>query len=289
MNYPETLIYWIKERYAIFQKKEQGLPAPWSEDPVFQTTYFCNVHRENDRVTRWIRKTYSPFVDHPLFEYNIALARFLNRIESLAEIGWQHECANDCVSGLIPFLRAKAARGDTIWGNAYVITTHGQKMDKLAYLAQVLDLIHDSLDPIRAACRGTPDWPVALCSSASAALQRVDGIGSFLAGQIVADLKNTINHPLYSAPDRATFVVPGPGSLRGLGWYHFGDPRAASVSQFPSMFHFMAEQVRANWPEGVPPVDNQDLQNCLCEFDKYCRVKNGTGRSKRKYAGQHRG
>lgn len=284
MNYPELLLYWIKERYAIFQKKEQGLPAPWSADPVFQSTYFCNVHRENDRVTRWIRSKYSPYVDHPLFEYNMVLARFLNRPDSLEAIGVFVDIHNPGI--LCSRLRARNDMGYPIWGNAYVITTHGQKMDKLAYLAQVLDLVYVNLEAIRAACRGTPDWPVPLCSSAAAALQRVDGIGSFLAGQVVADLKNTINHPLYSAPDRARFVVPGPGSIRGLNWIFSGKSSGnITPSNFNSSFQEVRRYVDLNWPEGVPPVDNQDLQNCLCEFDKYCRVKNGTGRSKRKYAG----
>jgi hypothetical protein len=29
----------------------------------------------------------------------------------------------------------------------------------------------------------------------------------------------------------------------------------------------------------------QNLQNCFCEYDKFMRVTNGTGRSKRKYKG----
>jgi len=280
MNYPELLLYWIKERYAVFQKKEQGLPAPWSADPVFQNTYFCNVHRENDRVTRWIRAAYSPHVAHPLFEYNMVLARFLNRPDSLEAIGFveEHDTLDVCTT-----LAGVADAGRPIWGNAYVITTHGQKMDKLAYLAQVLDLLWAQREPIRVACRGTPDWPVALCSSASAALQRVDGIGSFLAGQVAADLKNTINHPLHSAPDRHTFVVPGPGSIRGVSWFLNG--RSDTTGDFHGAFRIVRDYVDKNWPAEVPPVDNQDLQNCLCEFDKYCRVKNGTGRSKRKYNG----
>ncbi len=278
MNYPELLLYWIKERYAIFQRKEQGLPAPWSADPVFQTTYFCNVHRENDRVTRWIRTTYSPYVDHPLFEYNMVLARFLNRIKTLEEVGYRDiHRPSEVVKSLI-----SAAQLGPIWGNAYVITTHGQKMDKLAYLAQVLNAVHDARSLILEACRTRP---VPQCQTAANALQLIPGIGSFLAAQVVADLKNTINHPLYSASDRATFVLPGPGSVRGLGWFHYGDPTKGTVARFDGQFKSMQLMVYDRWPTGVPVADAQDLQNCLCEFDKYCRVKNGTGRSKRKYDG----
>jgi hypothetical protein len=65
-------IYWIKERETVRNLKEMGLPKPWSIDPVFQVTYFCNVNREHDKVTRWIRENY----DHRVKEYvpNMILA-----------------------------------------------------------------------------------------------------------------------------------------------------------------------------------------------------------------------
>lgn len=284
MNYPDLLLYWIKERYAILKKKEQGLPAPWSEDPVFQSTYFCNVRREDDKVTKYIRAIYSQFVSHPLFEYNMVLARFLNRPDTLEAIGHFQQVHQPGV--ICARLRQRADFGYPIWGNAYVITTHGQKMDKLAYLAQVLDAVHEQLPNIRAATQPTITRALPTCLGASMALQMVNGIGSFLAGQIVADLKNTINHPLHSAADRDTFVVPGPGSLRGASWFHWERPDKMTPAAFlPSGFGLIRRHVDKNWPQEVPPIDNQDLQNCLCEFDKYCRVKNGTGRSKRKYAG----
>lgn len=288
MNYPELLLYWIRERYAIFQKKEAGPPAPWSADPVFQTTYFCNVHRENDRVTRWVRRTYSPWVAHPLFEYNMVLARFLNRPDTLEAVGFVED--HHTAGAVIDKLRDRAYCGYTVWGNAYVITTHGQKMDKVVYLAQVLDAVHGRIETIRGACRGSRYTSPPTCYTAAGALQLIPGIGSFLAGQVVADLKNTINHPLYSAPDRATFVVPGPGSLRGAGWYVNGDPKSITPTNFMAAMELVRGHVdSANLD--MPYIDNQDLQNCLCEFDKYCRVRTGTGRSKRKYnaAGPYRG
>jgi hypothetical protein len=35
----------------------------------------------------------------------------------------------------------------------------------------------------------------------------------------------------------------------------------------------------------MPQLHAQDLQNCLCEFDKYERVRLGEGRPKAKYNG----
>jgi hypothetical protein len=35
----------------------------------------------------------------------------------------------------------------------------------------------------------------------------------------------------------------------------------------------------------MEPLHAQDLQNCLCEFDKYERVRLGEGRPKQRYEG----
>ena len=46
-----------------------------------------------------------------------------------------------------------------------------------------------------------------------------EGFASFMAAQVVADLKNTLGHPLQDASDWHSFSAYGPGSLRGLSWY----------------------------------------------------------------------
>jgi hypothetical protein len=38
-------------------------------------------------------------------------------------------------------------------------------------------------------------------------------------------------------------------------------------------------------PRSMPPLHAQDLQNCLCEFDKYERVRLGEGRPRSNYPG----
>lgn len=274
---PETLLYWIKERYKVYLRKENGFPKPWSDDPVFQRTYFCNVHRENDRITKWIRKFYSPYVNDSMFEYNIVLSRFLNWPDTLQALGY---IPHHCPIWIHEVLKNIATSGTKVWGNAYVITTHGIKMPKAQYLCEnVLGGLYEGLDGLRVYCRGPR------CGEASVALQGVEGIGSFLAGQIVADLKHTKGHPLEHSLDYATFVEPGPGSIRGVSWFINGTADCTSSRKFKDDFMEIRKYVDAHWPAGVPTVDNQDLQNCLCEFDKYMRIKSGTGRSKRGYNG----
>lgn len=155
---------------------------------------------------------------------------------------------------------------EQIWSGAYLITTHGRKMTKIDYC---VELLQDCIDvtPIHMA---EPS-----CEGYFHAIKRVKGLGSFLAAQIVADLKNTKGHPLEGSMDWYDFSAPGPGSLRGLSWFHHNH---ITNSMYPAAIDEVAEFL--DWQHC-----RQDLQNCMCEFDKYCRVLTGTGRSKRKYAG----
>jgi hypothetical protein len=263
-------LHWIHERDNVRKKKESGLPKPWSDDPVFQTTYFCNVRREDDRVTRWLRSNW--LVDDRNYEFAMVLARLINKPSTLSMIGYPYDKdigglaqtlwlvgrANSlCIEERMPF-----------WGNAYVVTTHGQPISKLQYLLGLLEAAHKVLPLV-----GVPPT----CEDYHNAFKRLEGFADFMAAQIVADLKNTVFHPLANAEDWYTFCAPGPGSKRGMEWY-FGKkvPFQQGIVQ-------IREECYKEFPYNIC---NQDLQNCLCEFDKYMRVKTGSGRSKRKYSGQ---
>jgi hypothetical protein len=213
-----------------------------------------------------------------MFEFNILLSRFINRIDTLESIGY--------VRVFRPYLirkdlETRAASGQQIWGSAYVVTTHGIAMPKLQYLCDnVLESAARNLEAVKKAIQEGS------LASTARALERIEGVASFMSGQIVADLKNTEGHKLIEAEDWWTFVQPGPGSLRGASWFFYNQPKGVTVGDFHDSFLVIRKYVDENWPipeEGA--ICNQDLQNCLCEFDKYMRVKYGTGRSKRGYNG----
>lgn len=296
IDYQALFLYWIEKRWEIYQLKQMGAKKPWVDDPVFQQTYFCNVHRENDKVTKWIRENWSPEkIGRNNYEFCMIVARFLNWpptleaitdpiIQARGEFGMP-EFNKEWCDILERRLTELAADGTKIWGNAYVITSHGMPMPKVTYLCQ-----HLLPDAYRALRDLNAPGAQGSCGGMASALQRITGIGSFLAGQIVADLKNTKEHPLYTAPDKKEFVVPGPGSIRGLNWWHVGSEKGPVTERNFSRYFLVQgprQQVDACFENDpfMPYIDNQDLQNCLCEFDKYCRVRTGTGRSKRKYPG----
>lgn len=278
MDTKQALIYWITERERIRNLKEADAPKPWSQDPVFQTTYFCNVHREDDKTTRYIRAKYSGYGDHPFLIYNYVLARFINRTESLRHIPFLDKHDSETMEVL---LENVAVLEGQLWSGAYIITTHGLPMGKVGYLVNhVLQGTSQALG--RTEFWGPLQGPHPHCAAYHGQLMRLEGLGSFLAAQVVADLKNTSGHPLRTAPDSETFVAHGPGSLRGASWFHFGEIGKVTPANFHTLFRDIEDYVRENtdiW------MDSQDLQNCLCEFDKYMRVRTGVGKSKRKYNG----
>ena len=259
----DEFVYWITERDYIRELRAGGVDKPWSKDPVFQKTYFCNVHREDDKVTRWIRERYNPWCDDAMFIPNIMLARLVNRIESLNKLGYMEREFNEDLFRLAEY------QTSPFWGAAYVVTTHGRKMTKIDYACEILDV----------AFKHPPKLvKYSTLKDAHESIMDYEGFASFMAAQVIADLKNTPGHQLAEAEDWDTWSAPGPGSARGLKWI-FGE-------------HYMARRysilISKLWGEvedRVPKMCMQDLQNCLCEFDKYMRVKTGTGRSKRGYNG----
>ncbi len=51
-----TYLWWMKERQAILLRRQAGLQKPWTDHPVMQTVSFCNVFREDDKTTIWLRE-----------------------------------------------------------------------------------------------------------------------------------------------------------------------------------------------------------------------------------------
>jgi hypothetical protein len=284
----EQLVYWITERESIRKKKEAGLPAPWSDNPVMQETYFCNVNREDDKVTKWIREnwTYPTSSDFDLlgedtsqvYDFAMVIARIFNLPATLEEL--KQPVGEDFdlyiwLEHAEQVLHERKQRGENVWNGAYIISTNGKKMDKASYCLMLLEKLANS-PKVTHNC--------STLHEAHLALMKVEGLASFLAAQVVADLKNTKDHPLSKAEDWFTFSAPGPGSLRGLSWFF---EEKVSAKNYHAKIKEAYEILEFELPEEILDfLCFQNLQNCFCEYDKFMRVTNGTGRSKRKYKGK---
>ena len=266
------LAYWINERYAMKLRKEtpgfQLLPFGYSANSAMGTVRYCNVHREDDKVTKWIRQHWNR-ADDPVWKF--VLGRMVNLPETLEGMLYTPRL-QDMKDQMISL----RSMGEKVWTAAYTISTCGRQMDKIDYVFDhVIAKVayeEDSYWPVYTSCHDT--WKD---------LQAIDGLGSFLAAQVVADMKNTPGHPLAAASDFWTFSAPGPGSLRGLSWFFYDGPDGVTAATYAHHLKRCREEVDPLVLSYVPRTSDQDFQNCLCEFSKYMKVKTLNGRIRNRY------
>jgi hypothetical protein len=265
----------ITERDAVRERKEAGLKPPWTADPAIAGYRYCNVRREDDKVTRWIASHWrNQNATHPNLVLAMVLARMVNWPESLEEIGFPYTWDPDRVKMI---LQLRQSLHKKTWSAAYMITTCGKRMSKEDYVVGHVCGAVAMRDWTYASGRTT-------LAKAHHELTQVDGLGSFLAAQVIADLKNTPRHPLASAPDWHTWSAPGPGSLRGLNWFFYDKPDGPiTATKYEVKIQECWAEVKPLLPAALQDLHMQDFQNCLCEFSKYCRIRLGDGRVRSKY------
>lgn len=271
----------ILAREEVRKNKEAGRKKPWTDDPIFRLFRFCNVRREDDRVTRWIAENYRvPFQDDPNVWFAMVVARLLNLPESL-------EAVKEAVlpkfnpAQFRRILHKRRDMGDKNFNAAYIVSTNGRPMDKVDYL--ILEVLTPLWARRKYLAEELPTLPLVGIHSL---LGQFNGMGSFMAAQVVADLKYV---PQYTGTaDWHTFAASGPGSRRGLNRV-LGRDKETPFGGEGSWRALLAELRAAllpKLPKGLRDLHAQDVQNCLCEFDKYERIRNNEGRPKQGYAGE---
>jgi hypothetical protein len=274
----KTLLYWIEERENIRRKKEAGEPKPWTDDPILRAYRFCNVRRMDDRVSKWLFDNwYNPYFDHRNMVVAVTLARHFNLPRTLEAIGfpliWKPKLFKK-------ILRNLKASGVSIFNGAYMV--RGMAKDEPHYTPvksdQIIDLVctplYEEPPPLN------PDS----MEESVAAFCPYWGFSSFMAGQVVADLRWAMLGGWFDAPRWAPI---GPGSKRGINRLFgraFNQPLAQLTfeQEMVDVIHACKDGLEE---ETTRRLEAMDYQNCLCEFDKYMRAKLGEGRPKQLYPG----
>lgn len=271
-----------RERYRILLRRNSGHPWPWTENKVLQSYKFTNVFREDDRVTRTIRTEVRDMINDPCRLVESLLAcRLINRNENIRRIapvlredGWNFTRIKKRLEGVKPLI-----------GSAYMIVTPAG--------FNKLDGINEIIKPVK---EKLLDY-VGSIKPNSTPMQDVWGwftqfpfIGPFIAYEVVLDIRRT---PLLgNPPDRNVWAAVGPGSARGAGWVLEGRPifnytnKTTHSSVILVMQALLLESIICSkfWPAEFPGLEMEDVENLLCEFDKYCRTIYDGKRPKQKYA-----
>lgn len=273
------LVHWISEREQIRKLKEAGAPTPWTQDRILRNYRFCNVHREDDRVTRWIADYWrEPHRDNPDIWFWMLIARLLNQPESLACLPEPSSKWDVEKHFLKPLLIHRDEHKGKIFNAAYIVSTNGKAQDKVRYVASdVLVPAWNRRGVVRPKCGETLE-------KFASRLVELNGVAGFMAGQVVADVRYTTS--LEGAPDARTFAISGPGSRRGLNRI-YGRPLEARWNESEWHEKLIALQhtliVNHSIEDACGELHAQDLQNCLCEFDKWSRAAHGEGTPKQIY------
>lgn len=263
------------ERYRIMLNKNHSAPKPWTEDKVLQTWRFCNVHREDDKTTRWFADNIRNKITDPVHVSQATVAfRWFNRIETgekildlLLDPIWNEVEARRRLKDVQPLVTG-----------AYII----KGMDGFSKLDGVLECIKWAVPKLR---EMVPRWGYSL-QGAWESLQSVAYLGPFMAYEIVSDLRWT--PALNQAIDINLWANAGPGCTRGLGWVVANDPTRfqygskSSQKEMLTVMQLIRNKHNYYWPPSWKGWEMREVEHWACEFDKYMRAEKGE-KLKRRY------
>ncbi len=248
-----NLFWWfVNERQSIWSKRfVHKLPPPWTEN-------------------------------HTL----------LGRSETHAAIGFQQLATfdPDCLENSLKRIRDTSST--PIFTAAYMVSAYtlmGSK-DKIENVVRLFALLHQDFHIFYSRINS--------CHSAAQVyeiLRSAHGFGNFLAYQVLVDLLYPLpiynNTPLlpYSHDDWAS---AGPGAQRGISMLLKEEVEAENLdvmrwlrinqnvefNRLGIQFSYLRDH------EGnIIEISLANIQNCLCEFHKYVKITEGTGRGRRKF------
>lgn len=267
--------YWAfaAERQKIFFRKLQGLPPPWTDDPVLARYKFTNAYRASDRVSQYLIRNVIYQGDQSVEEvfFRTILFKLFNKIETwellkekIGTISYQDyafERYDDVLSTAISSKRR-------IYSAAYIMPSGSRAFGHRAKHRNHLNLLDLMM------VDGVPN----LVSSAKSMQQAFEVlraypmIGDFLGYQFVTDL----NYSEICDFSEMEFVVPGPGAKDGihkcfstLGGLNESDIIRLVTERQTIEIDRMGLEFQSLWGR---PLQLIDCQNLFCEVSKYARV-----------------
>lgn len=277
---------YARERQAILLRRRAGRPGPWTEDGILQTYRFCNVHREDDTTTIWLRENVRERVDPQDLLLATVLFRWFNRIRTGVAIWMQPDLLFDGKTAwekrldngphewrdvLEAGIRAFCGDGPYVTGSYIIKTPDGyNKLDGVLWCLVRFMTERHPMSGIRTS-EGTDEGLSYMdvsrmlvsgegCISAEMLwgwLRQFPYLGDFMAYEIVTDLDQT-----FRFADRLTWANPGPGATRGLGRVFYGDRDHYRPNQKRLLNELMQVLLgNSNDPENWPVPDGSGYKS----------------------------
>ena len=279
-----SLLYFIWEREVIRIVKERGSEKPYTQDPVLERYKFTNIRRRDDRVSKWvIENVIRPHEHNPNLWFMLLITRLINWPPALQhliddELLFRKPKEFDAQEFSNSLESFKAKRGKVYTG-AYMV--YPTKMDpgsvkSLAIAKHIIAPAAKLGGKLQEVIASEEPRLAEFVSTLSTGF----GISAFIAGQVAADL--TYCAQLDDAVDLYTYAPIGPGSSRGLNYLFNRTPNAGWDQEsfnlsLVNILDSIVEQLQ------IEDLTLHDVQNCMCEFSKYCRTVLGEGKPKSVY------
>lgn len=269
-------VFWrfTAERQRIFERRAAGAIGPWTSDRILAEYKFCNVYRAADRVSQYLIKDVCYTADRPSsadLAFQIVAMRTFSNIstwqalrEKLGGAPTLADLADDRFERALTEI--KEENGGLYTGAFILCATdaYGRRTKHLNHVELFRDmfLVNDLAGDIQTAQS---------MSEIYSRLHEFPLMGDFMSYQIAVD----INYSELTAFSEDDFTMPGPGALRGLKkvFEDFGGLSPAElvfwlVERQNDEFAKRSLNFRGLWGR---PLHAIDVQNLLCETDKYCR------------------
>lgn len=263
--------YFANERYRLFENRLiTGMPVP-SADPIMNENRFTNTFRVTDRVSQRLLHIQQ---DGPQDPVSLLMRTLLFKVFNM-EATWDAIVAgvgepsadNWDPAAIQVLLNERVAAGKQIFTGSYMMVnplTAGWV--KHHYYTSMLNTLLG--DYHRGRILGATSLEELIIR-----LREVDGIGAFLAYQYAIDLNYT---PLFNFSEDDS-VLAGHGAKRGLTRL-FGNNRMAEAR----IMELALERDRGPLLMGKRKMHLIDVQNVLCEYDKYMRTAQPEGKKRMK-------
>lgn len=276
----DLLIDFANERENIRVNRAKGKHV-LTFDPILGRYRFCNVRRRHDRVSKWLLENYYTSNVGDVW-FRALIARLINWPPTLQYL-MEKKVIPTLAHDFEPFMFIDAmeelrAQKVKLYSSAYIVyPTRAKGNSKAENMTRmIISPTIDIGDKLRTHITfGSIEKFVETLAGSF-------GIKTFIAGQVAADL-TYIHGQLDNAYDLYSWAPMGPGSQRGLNRLH-GRPlkKAAKQHEFNSeLVDVRGRLIQSN--KQFEDLTLHDVQNVMCEFDKYVRVMNNEGKPRQLY------
>jgi len=288
-------LFWrfVFERQCIWHRRfVQVLPPPWTNDPILRHERFTNVYRELDPGTQYVIESILELEEERIDKlFNVMLYRLLGRSATHTELGFQRVSSFDS-RDMEQRLKNLRARGLPPFTGAYMVSAYSSmgSSDKIENIGRLFKLLQAEFGTFSARVLGSNS-----AKEAHGVLNSAYGFGNFLAFQVLVDLLYPLRayggHGLlpFSHEDWAS---AGPGAQKGIRMLLKSGTRPTNLEVMRWLRdtqHDEFKRLGLDFPylvgshHGLIPLSLANIQNCLCEFHKYVKIQEGSGRGRRKF------